>query len=44
VEVHFGLLASRGDVFGPARIESFLREKGFDTIWVDRSHLLANRN
>ncbi len=44
VEVHFALLAARGDAYAPARIEDSLRRSRFDTRWLDRSHLLAVRS
>lgn len=44
VEVHFALLAARGDAYAPARIEDSLRRIRFDTRWLDRSHLLATRS
>jgi|688.fasta_scaffold60465_2 FkbM family methyltransferase len=43
VEVHFALLAARGDAYAPARIEDSLRRSLFVTRWLDRSHLLATR-
>jgi FkbM family methyltransferase len=43
VEVHFALLAARGDAYAPARIEDSLRRSRFVTRWLDRSHLLATR-
>lgn len=43
VEVHFALLAARGDAYAPARIEDLLRRNRFVTRWLDRSHLLATR-
>jgi FkbM family methyltransferase len=43
VEVHFALLAARGDAYAPARIEDSLRRSRFGTRWLDRSHLLATR-
>jgi FkbM family methyltransferase len=44
VEVHFALLAARGDAYAPARIEDSLRRNRFVTRWLDRSHLLAIRS
>lgn len=43
VEVHFALLAARGDAYAPARIEDWLRRSLFVTRWLDRSHLLGTR-
>jgi len=43
VEVHFGLLAERGMANAPSKIETLLRETGFDTSWVDPSHIVATR-
>ena len=43
VEVHFLELAKRGLAKAPAEIQSMLRLKGFDTRWVDPSHLAATR-
>lgn len=42
-EVHFAILASRGEKQAPARIVTRLREKGFGTTWTDSSHLAATR-
>ncbi len=44
VEVHFGLLAERGQPHAPAEIERLLKEKGFATRWVDPSHIVAQRD
>lgn len=43
VEVHFRLLHERGLDDGPARIESMLAAAGFQTRWLDLSHLAAVR-
>lgn len=42
-EIHFGVLASRGQPNAPVRIEKFLRGKGFKTRWIDENHLKAER-
>ena len=43
VEVHFGLLAERGQPTAPAEIERLLQSAGFTTRWVDPSHIAAER-
>ena len=43
VEVHFGLLAGRGQPKAPAEIERLLGAAGFSTRWVDPSHIVAER-
>jgi FkbM family methyltransferase len=43
VEVHFALLHERGVDVAPARIVSFLEERGFIVRWIDGSHLAAIR-
>ena len=43
IEVHFGLLASRGQPHAPAEIERLLKAAGFATHWVDSSHICAQR-
>lgn len=43
VEVHFGLLAKRGQPKAPAEIERLLKSAGFTTRWVDPSHIAAER-
>lgn len=43
VEVHFGLLAERGQSKAPAEIEQRLNAAGFITRWVDPSHIAAER-
>lgn len=43
VEVHFGLLAERGQPKAPAEIERLLKSAGFTTRWVDPSHIAAER-
>lgn len=43
VELHFGLLASRGMEGAPREIEGLLVSSGFDCSWPDASHLLAVR-
>ena len=42
-EIHFSILDARGERQAPARIEALLREWGFETRWVDASHLAAER-
>ena len=44
VEVHFGLLAERGISRAPAEIETLLKTAGFETNWVDASHIAAVRS
>lgn len=43
VEIHFGLLADRGQLFAPGQLQRALQDHGFQTRWVDRSHLFACR-
>lgn len=43
VEVHFGLLAARGEPDVPSRIEKLLRQSGYAVRWVDASHIVAVR-
>ena len=43
IEVHFAILEERGERHAPARIQSLLRERGFDIAWTDASHLAATR-
>jgi FkbM family methyltransferase len=43
MEVHFGVLASRGQANAPVRIEKFLRSKAFKTKWITENHLKAER-
>lgn len=43
VEVHFGLLADAGRPEVPGLIERRLASNGFETRWIDPSHLLASR-
>lgn len=43
VEVHFHVLEMRGRRNAPARIEKLLRSCGFQTKWLDASHLKAER-
>jgi FkbM family methyltransferase len=42
-EIHFGLLEKAGDRMAPVRIEKLLRSNGFQTTWIDASHLQATR-
>jgi FkbM family methyltransferase len=43
VEVHFGLLAARGQPAAPAELESLLERTGFRVRWIDASHVEATR-
>lgn len=43
IEVHFKLLAERGEENRPRQIGRLLKSNGFDTHWVDPSHLIAKR-
>lgn len=43
VEVHFGLLANRGMADAPSTIQALLRAAGFETTWVDPSHIAGTR-
>lgn len=43
IEMHFGLLAERGEADRPKKIEQLLLENGFTIKWTDASHLLATR-
>lgn len=38
-EMHFTLLAERGEKYAPIRIQKLLKDAGFKTTWVDASHL-----
>lgn len=42
-EVHFGVLAARGERQRPRDIEELLQRNGFHTRWTDASHLVATR-
>jgi len=43
VEVHFGVLDRRDQRQAPARIKTLLEGLGFETQWIDSSHLGAKR-
>lgn len=43
IEVHFGILRSRGKPLVPAIIEAMVKEAGFECKWCDASHLVAIR-
>ncbi len=43
IEVHFGLLSTRGEPDAPRRLESILRAAGYQVRWVDASHIVAVR-
>ena len=43
LEVHFGMLESRGRAEAPMRIEKLLRRNGLIPSWVDGSHIVAKR-
>ncbi|MCB1823762.1 MAG: FkbM family methyltransferase [Candidatus Competibacteraceae bacterium] len=43
IEVHFGLLADRGESTRPKQMERTLLQHGFRMRWTDPSHLLAVR-
>lgn len=43
IEIHFGLLAERGESDQPLRISKLLTDNGFSIRWTDSSHLLATR-
>jgi FkbM family methyltransferase len=43
IEVHFGLLAARGQSGAPREIESMLQGAGYGVLWTDRSHIIATR-
>lgn len=43
IEVHFGLLDSRGERARPRQMEQTLARNGFTVRWTDHSHLLATR-
>jgi FkbM family methyltransferase len=43
IEVHFGLLDSRGEGHRPKQMEQVLKAHGFQVRWTDPSHLLAIR-
>jgi FkbM family methyltransferase len=44
LEVHFGILESRGRAEAPLRIEKLVQSKGMTSRWVDSSHLVAKRD
>lgn len=44
IEVHFGLLARRGQQYAAQEIEKMLVASGFDVDWVDPSHIAARRS
>jgi FkbM family methyltransferase len=44
VEVHFGILDARGHRQAPAAIERMLQRLGFETKWLDGSHIQATRS
>jgi FkbM family methyltransferase len=44
VEVHFGLLAERGERHAPRRIEKALAAARFQVSWSDASHIVARRS
>jgi FkbM family methyltransferase len=43
VEVHFGILDARGRRQAPSAIERLLRSLGFETDWLDGSHISATK-
>jgi FkbM family methyltransferase len=43
VEVHFGLLAARGENSTPRSIEQALKAAGYGVTWTDPSHIMAGR-
>jgi FkbM family methyltransferase len=43
IEVHFGILKSRGMADAPSQIERLLHSHGFVVDWPDSSHILATR-
>ncbi len=43
IEVHFGILAQRGEAERPRQIERTLQNHGFRVDWTDASHILAVR-
>jgi len=43
IEVHFALLEQKGTPDAPAAIVATLRDHGFNTRWLDPSHLAATR-
>ncbi len=43
VEVHFGILDARGRRQAPSAIEQLLQSLGFDTDWLDGSHISATK-
>ncbi len=42
-EVHFGVLEARGHKHGPSEVGAYLGDHGFETSWIDLSHLAAVR-
>ncbi len=43
IEVHFGLLAERGELYRPKEMEATLRRHGYRLRWTDPSPLIALR-
>lgn len=43
IEVHFGLLAQRGQSGAAEAIRKALREMGYTVTWIDASHIQARR-
>jgi FkbM family methyltransferase len=43
IEVHFGILASRGRSGDPQKITDMLSEHGYSVAWSDVSHIVAHR-
>jgi FkbM family methyltransferase len=44
MEIHFGILADRGESDAPRKIEQMLSRAGFTVTWSDPSHIVAHRN
>ncbi|MBM4224818.1 MAG: FkbM family methyltransferase [Gammaproteobacteria bacterium] len=42
IEIHYGLLAARGQSAAPRKIEQLLAGYGYSITWTDRSHLIAD--
>lgn len=43
IEVHFGILKERGVPNAPEAIEVLLKKSGFNVLWPDNSHIIAER-
>jgi hypothetical protein len=44
IEVHFSILADRGQAGAPREIVHLIKQAGMHIDWLDPSHLVASRN